>query len=54
MAILNNESGIYAGNIVQGTAGAPIREGDFKRIYENFSNRIYGLKTFKVKKPSKR
>ena len=40
MAILNNESGIYAGNIVQGTAGAPILEGDFKRIYENFSNRI--------------
>jgi hypothetical protein len=40
MAILNNESGTYAANIVQGTAGGPVLEGDFKRIYENFSNRI--------------
>ena len=40
MAILNNESGTYAANIVQGTFGGPVLEGDFKRIYENFSNRI--------------
>ena len=40
MAILNNESGEYAGYIKQDTAGAPILDGDFKKIYEKFSHRI--------------
>lgn len=40
MAILNNESGKYAGNIVQDCEGAPIMPADFKPIYESFSKRI--------------
>lgn len=40
MAILNNESGEYAIYIKQDTVGGPVLEGDFKRIYENFSHRI--------------
>ena len=40
MAILNNESGEYAANIVQDAAGGPVLEGDFKAIYEKFAHRI--------------
>lgn len=39
MAILNNESGVYAANIVQ-SAGGPAMQGDFKRIYDKFARRI--------------
>lgn len=40
MAILNNESGVYAANIVQDAAGAPVLDGDFKKIYDKFSHRV--------------
>ena len=40
MAILNNESGMYAANIVQDAAGAPTMEGAFKEIYNKFAHRI--------------
>ena len=39
MAILNNEGGAFAQNIVQ-VAGGPAMTGDFKRIYDNFAKRI--------------
>ena len=39
MAILNNESGKYAANIVQ-TATDPQMDPEFKRIYNNFAKRI--------------
>lgn len=40
MAILNNESGKYAANIVQDALGAPTMPDDFKVIYDKFSHRI--------------
>ena len=40
MAILNNESGTYAANIVQDAKGAPTMEGAFKEIYNKFAQRI--------------
>ena len=40
MAILNNESGKYAANIVQDAAGAPVMEPSFKAIYDKFAERI--------------
>lgn len=40
MAILNNESGVYAANFVQGTKGEPVLEGEFGEIYRKFSRRI--------------
>ncbi|HAM15782.1 MAG TPA: hypothetical protein DCP91_07990 [Eggerthellaceae bacterium] len=40
MAILNNESGIYAANIVQDASGAPTLAPDFKAIYDSFAQRI--------------
>lgn len=39
MAILNNESGEFAQNIVQ-VAGGPVMTGDFKKIYDKFAKRI--------------
>lgn len=40
MAILNNESGAYAANIVQDAMGAPNVEADFKAIYDSFAHRV--------------
>lgn len=40
MAILNNESGTYAANIVQDALGAPTMPPDFKAIYDKFSHRV--------------
>lgn len=40
MAILNNESGKYAANIVQDAHGAPTMDAAFKVIYDKFSHRI--------------
>ena len=40
MAILNNESGKYAANIVQNAAGAPTMDPAFKAIYDGFARRI--------------
>ena len=40
MAILNNESGVYAANIVQDAHGAPTMEGAFREIYNKFAHRI--------------
>lgn len=40
MAILNNESGKYAANIVQDATGAPVLDPAFKPIYDGFSKRI--------------
>ena len=40
MAIMNNESGAYAANIVQDPAGAPTMEPAFKQIYDKFAQRI--------------
>lgn len=40
MAILNNESGKYAINIVQDAAGGPSMPLDFKEIYDKFARRI--------------
>lgn len=40
MAILNNESGVYAAHIVQDAAGAPSMDAAFKAIYDKFAQRI--------------
>lgn len=40
MAILNNESGVYAANIVQDALGAPAMDIDFKAIYDKFARRV--------------
>lgn len=40
MTILNNESGKYAGNIVQDALGAPGMPADFKAIYDKFAHRV--------------
>ena len=40
MAILNNESGTYAANIVQDALGAPSMPADFKAIYDKFAHRV--------------
>lgn len=40
MAILNNESGRYAANIVQDALGAPEMEPGFKGLYDKFAHRI--------------
>lgn len=40
MAILNNESGEYAANIVQDALGAPTMDAAFKVIYDKFSHRV--------------
>lgn len=40
MAIMNNESGTYAANIVQNAAGAPAMDSAFKQIYDKFARRI--------------
>ena len=39
MAILNNESGTYAANIVQ-IGGGPVMDPGFKKIYDKFAKRI--------------
>ena len=39
VAILNNESGAYAANIVQ-VAGGPMMPPDFKAVYDKFARRI--------------
>ena len=39
MAILNNESGRYAANIVQHSPG-PVMSPEFKRLYDSFARRI--------------
>lgn len=39
MAILNNESGEYAANIIQYSPG-PAMDADFKKIYDKFARRI--------------
>ena len=40
MAILNNESGKYAANIVQDALGAPEMEAGFRELYNKFAHRI--------------
>lgn len=40
MAIRDNESGAYAGNIVQDALGAPEMQADFKTLYDKFARRV--------------
>ena len=40
MAIINNDSGTYAANIVQDAAGAPAMDPAFKQLYDKFAQRI--------------
>ena len=40
MTFLNNESGVYAGHIVQDALGAPGMPADFKAIYDKFAHRV--------------
>ncbi len=40
MSIVNNESGVYAANIVQNASGAPEMDPAFKAIYDKFAKRV--------------
>ena len=40
VAILNNESGIYAANIVQNADGGPAMPAEFQAIYDKFAKRV--------------